>query len=394
MTLAIDGGPAAISQQWPAWPPRIDEEQRRLVGQVLDSGQLGATQGPLNDRFAAEFARAHDAEHGVMCTNGTIALFVALRAAGIKPGDEVIIPTYTFIACATSVIMLGATPVVVDVDPENMHMTPETIAEGITARTRAVMVVHIAGSPADMDGINALAARHDLVVIEDAAQAHGAVYKGRKVGSLSQAATFSFQASKAMTAGEGGIVCTNDSELADAAWTICNVGRVREGAWYGHPHIGWNLRMTEIQAAILLPWIERLDDEIAIREQFFQAYTGTLAQLGTDARSCSIPDGTDVNSHHLLLLRLGLDDHARFNRHWIVDALAAEGVPTDLGYPGLATMDSVLGGGGRAVPTSRFAGVAERTLWLRQATMMGDVDMAVAAAGATHKVLQDPRARD
>lgn len=393
MTLAIDGGAPTIPSPWPAWPPTIDDEQRRLVGEVLDSGALGATSGPLNDRFANEFARAHETEHGVMCVNGTIALFVALRAAGVGPGDEVIIPTYTFVACSTSVLLLGATPVVVDVDPEDLHMTPETIEEGITPRTKAIMVVHIAGSPADMEAINALAAKHDLVVVEDAAQAHGAVYKGRKVGGLGHASTFSFQSSKAMTAGEGGIVCTNDARLAADAWTICNVGRVRDGAWYGHPHVGWNLRMTEMQAAILLPWLARLDDEIATRERFFQAFTGRLAEIGADARSCTIPEGTDVNTHHLFLLRLGLGDDAKFDRQWIVDALAAEGLPTDLGYPGLATMDSVISGGGRAVGTPRFDTVADRTLWLRQSTMMGDTDMAVAAADATHKVLRDPRAR-
>lgn len=393
MKLAIDGGAPAIVKAWPTWPPRIDDEQRRLVDEVLDSGRLGATEGPLNERFAAEFARAHDTEHGVMCANGTVALFVALRAAGVKPGDEVIIPTYTFVACATSVVLLGATPVVVDVDPEHMHMTPETIEEGITDRTRAIMVVHIAGSPADMDGILALAERHGLLVIEDSAQAHGAVYKGRKVGGFGHASTFSFQSSKAMTAGEGGIICTNHAPIAEAAWTSCNVGRQRGGAWYGHPHIGWNLRMTELQAAILLPWLSRLDGEIAQRERFFQAFTARLADLGADARACFTPTGTDVNSHHLLLLRLGHDDQASFDRDWIVSALAAEGLPTDLGYPGLATMESVLQGDGRALRTPRFDKVAHRTLWLRQSTMMGDLDQAVAAADATHRVLRDPRSR-
>lgn len=393
MTLALDGGTAAITAEWPAWPPALDDNQRSKLAGVIESGHLGSTSGPLCDEFADAFAHRHDTTHGVMCVNGTVALFAALRAAGVGPGDEVIIPTYTFVACATSVILLGATPVIVDVESDDLHMSRETIEEALSERTKAIMVVHIAGSACDMDPIMDLAAERDLFVVEDSAQAHGATYRSRSVGSLGHASTFSFQSSKAMTAGEGGIVCTSDQGLADRVWSACNVGRSREGAWYGHPTVGWNFRMTELQAAVLLPWLPRLDEEIAHRNAFAATFAQRLEELGTDARICPDPDGAEVNTRHLLMVRLGRDDGSVFDRKWINDALAAEGLPVDYGYPGLAVMDSVIAGGGKPMPTPRFDAVAERTLWIRQSMMMADPDRAVQAANVFHKVLGDPRSR-
>lgn len=393
MTLAIDGGTPTFTSGWPQWPPKIDDAQRAMLQRVVETGQLGANVGPLCDQFADEFAARHETAHGVLCTNGTIALFAALRAAEVGPGDEVIIPTYTFVACATSVLLLGAKPVIVDIEPEHMHMSADTIRAAITDRTRAIMAVHIAGSACDMDPIVRLANEHGLFVVEDSAQAHGATYRGRSVGSLAHASTFSFQSSKAMTAGEGGIVCTNDADLAERVWSICNVGRSRGGAWYGHPMIGWNLRMTEMQAALLFPWIPRLGEEIATREEFVTAFRGRLTELGTDADICLDPSGTEVNSRHLLMLRLGHDNDLHFDRQWIIEACEAEGLPLDLGYPGLATMQPLIDGGARPMPTPLFDSVAERTVWIRQSMMMAGEEMAVAAADSLHKVLRDRRAQ-
>lgn len=392
MTLAIDGGTPACNTPWPSWPPPPDDAQRALLHEVVDSGNWGTTSGHHGEEFAAAFAKRHGTEHGVLCTNGTIALFVALRAAGIGPGDEVIIPSYTFVACATSVFLAGATPVLADVDPRHLHLTAETVESAITPRTRAIMVVHLAGSPADMDALMQLAKRHDLLVIEDSAQAHGARYHERPVGALGDISTFSFQSSKAMTAGEGGILCTNDKELADRCWTLCNVGRVRDGAWYGHPFVGWNLRMTELQAALLLPWLDRLDEEIARREQFTQALVAALADVGAPVGLRPDPVGTTVNSRHLLLLELG-DDDERFDREWLVEALAAEGLPVDLGYPGLHGMEAIVNEGARVVPTPGIDAAAPRTLWLRQSTLMAAPERAAEVASAFHRVLGDPRAR-
>lgn len=382
--LAIDGGEPTHDGTWPAWPPPADDRQRALLGQVLDGGAWGSNTGPLCEQFAHEFAEAHGVGHGVVLANGTIALFVALQAAGVGAGDEVIIPSYTFVACATSVLLLGATPVIAEVDSDHLHLSAATIEDALSERTRAVMVVHLAGSPAPMDEINELALRHGLVVVEDAAQAHGARYRGRPVGSLGTVATFSFQSSKAMTAGEGGLITTHDSAIADRAWSICNVGRERNGAWYGHTSIGWNLRMTEFQAALLIPWLDRLDGEIAQRESFVEALLDELVGLDGAVSVVADPEGTTRNSRHLLMLRLA-DTR---EREWIAAALEAEGVPVDLGYPHLGSIDAV-------AARSRVVGDPERgfgeLLWLRQPLLMSGAEGAAVVAGALRRVLADPR---
>ncbi len=385
--LAIDGGTPVHDGRWPAWPPPADERQRALLAEVLDSGAWGATSGPLCDELAERFAASHGARHGVTLTNGTLALFVALQSAGVEPGDEVIVPAYTFVACATSVLLLGATPVIAEVDPQHLHLSAETVRSAISPRTRAVMVVHLAGSPAPMREILDVASEHDLVVIEDSAQAHGARYDDRPVGSLGTAATFSFQSSKAMTAGEGGLILTDDAAIADRAWSLCNVGRERGGQWYGHARVGWNLRMTEFQAALLLPWLDRLDDEIALRESFATALAAQLHAQGGEVDVVADPQGTTRNSRHLLILRL----RGPRDRDWVAAALEAEGVPVDLGYPHLGSIEPVAAKS-RVVgdPADRYADL----LWLRQPMLMAGEAGAVKTAEALHRVLADARSRD
>lgn len=383
--LAIDGG-TALCSSWPSWPPPLDADQRALVDDVLGSGLWGAAQGGLCERFSEDFAARHAAAHAVAVGNGTLALFVALRALGIGPGDEVIVPVYTFVACATAVLLAGATPVLTDVSASHLHLTAETIQEAMSPRTRAIMVVHLAGSPAPMAEILDVARTAGIAVIEDAAQAHGAAYDGRPVGALGDVSTFSFQSSKAMTAGEGGLIVTDNAELAARAWSIANVGRTRGGEWYGHQTIGWNLRMTEIQAAILIPWIGRLDEEIARRNEFADALARELGE--TPIQVVAPPEGTTIDSRHLLMLRLAKG----MSRDWVARALAAEGLPVDLGYPGLHRIEPVAMKS-RRIRTPRFDAVADRIIWLRQPVLMSGADGAHAAAAALHRVVTDRRAR-
>lgn len=394
--LAVDGGEPTRSAAWPAWPPAASPEQRALLADVVESGRWGATAGPLCDQLAERFAQQHGARHGIVLTNGTLALFVALRAAGVRPGDEVVIPAYTFVACATSVLLLGAVPVVADVDGDHLHLTAETVRPALSARTRAIMAVHLAGSPAPMDELLALAAERDLAVIEDSAQAHGAAYQGRPVGGLGAAGTFSFQSSKAMTAGEGGLIVTDDAGLAERAWSACNVGRTRDGAWYHHADIGWNLRMTELQAALLLPWLDRLGDEVAAREAFAQD-----VQLGLDAwdgpvRVVPDPPGTTANSRHLLMLRAGSGERraageARPDREWVLAAMDAEGVALDGGYPPLGGMAS-LRGQVRALAAPGTEAAAREVFWVRQPYLMAGPDGAADVVAAVRRVFGDRRA--
>lgn len=389
--LALDGATPLLEGSWPDWPPPATDEQRDLLLTVLDSGDWGSTSGQLCATFATRFAARHGCSVGVTNANGTLGLTAALVALGVGPGDEVVVPGYTFVACATSVAMLGAVPVIADVDPRDGHLTAATIEPALSERTRAIMVVHLAGSPCSMDGINALAAARGLPVIEDAAQSHGASYLGRPVGSLGQVASFSFQASKAMTAGEGGILVTDDEELGDVLWSVCNVGRSRHGAWYGHERIGWNLRMTEFQAAVLLPWLDRLDAEVDARNAFCDALATGLAERGGHARLAPAPSGTTRDSRHLGMVDLDPYDEG-VDKQFCLDALAAEGIPRDAGYPGLAGIPAVAAVS-RCLPQAGTDRFASAIVWLRQHVLMADPSLADATAAAITRVVRDPRAR-
>ncbi|MEU4576406.1 DegT/DnrJ/EryC1/StrS family aminotransferase [Nonomuraea sp. ATR24] len=382
MTLALHGGTPVRATPWPAWPPPLDAAQRELVTGVLDSGLWGATQGgSLVADLTAAFARAARVPYGVAVGNATLGLFAALKGLGVGRGDEVIVPAYTFVASATAVLLAGAVPVIADVDPEHLHLCPRAVAGAVTPRTAAVMPVHLAGSPAAMDELAAVAARHGLAVVEDAAQAHGAAYRGRPVGGLGDAGVFSFQSSKAMTAGEGGMIVCRDESAYEAVWSVCNVGRRLGGQWYGHPSVGWNLRLTEIQAALLLPWLDRLDGELARRDAFCAALTAELAHLPVSA--VPAPEGTTRDSRHLLMLRV----EAPVDRDFLLAAMAAEGVPLDAGYPPLGGMDALTAEGARAEPCPAAEQAARDVVWVRQSMLMDDPARASDIAEALAKVL-------
>ncbi|MDP9843570.1 DegT/DnrJ/EryC1/StrS family aminotransferase [Streptosporangium lutulentum] len=379
MKLAIDGGTPVRTEPWPSWPPPLSGAQRELVTEVLESGLWGATQGTLCADLAAEFARRSGAPYGVTVANATLGLFAALRGLGVGQGDEVIVPAYTFVASATSVLLAGAVPVIVDVEPADLHLSAGAVEAAVTGRTAAVMPVHLAGSPVDMDPLNAVAVRHGLKVVEDCAQAHGATYHGRPVGGLGDAGVFSFQSSKAMTAGEGGVIVCRDEAVHGAIWSACNVGRRLGGEWYGHPEVGWNLRLTEIQAALLLPWLERLEEEIARREAFVAALD--LGDLPVSV--LPQPAGTTRDSRHLLMLRV----EAPVEREFLLAAMAAEGVPLDGGYPPLGTMAALTDAGARVEPCPAAEEAARSVVWVRQQMLMDDASGPVDLAEALAKVL-------
>ena len=258
--LALLGGKPIRTRPFPAYPV-IGEEEKRAVMEVLDSGQLStfsaSRQGFLGGRkiqaFEAAFAEYHGIRHAIAVNSATSGLHAAVAACEVGPGDEVIVPPYTFTATATAVLHHNAIPVFVDVDPVTFCMDPAQLEKAITPRTKAVIPVHLLGHPADMDAILAIARRHHLKVIEDCAQAPGARYKGRLVGTMGDCGVFSFQETKNMVTGEGGMVITNDPDLAERARMIRNHG---EAVIAGEPRkyltstIGWNYRMTEVEAAI------------------------------------------------------------------------------------------------------------------------------------------------
>jgi dTDP-4-amino-4,6-dideoxygalactose transaminase len=371
------------TKPWPSWPPPLDEEQRRLLLAVADSGRWGATQGPHGDAFARRFAAACDVPYGVPVTNGTMALFVALKALGVGPGDEVIVPAYTFVACATSVLLAGAVPVIVDAHPVHLHLDADAARAATGPRTAALMPVQLAGSPADLDPLLALASAHGLAVVEDCAQAHGASYRGRPVGGLGDAGTFSFQSSKAMTAGEGGLVVCRRPEVRDRVWALCNVGRRRGGAWYEHPGVGWNLRLTELQAALLLPWLDRLDTELDRREAFARAVSAGLRRAGLPVEVVPQPPGTTRDSRHLLLLRC--DEPV--DRDRLIAAAAAEGLPLHRGYPPLGSLPAVADGPARVTDCPAADSASRRVFWVEQRVLMAPPEEAADVVAVLATVL-------
>src|SRR6266487_5225054 len=214
LKLALLGGTPGRTRPFTSWPIFGKAEEKRLL-RTLRSGKWGRLHGPEVAEFENRFAAMHGCQHGIAVVNGTVSLRIALQAAGIRAEDEVIIPPYTFFSTASAVVEANAVPVFADIDLDTFNLDPKAVENSITPRTRAIIPVHFAGQPADMDAIMAIARKRKLIVIEDAAHAHGASYKDRPAGSIGHFGSFSFQSSKNLTAGEGGIIITNDDELAE-----------------------------------------------------------------------------------------------------------------------------------------------------------------------------------
>ncbi len=268
--LAINGGPKVIDRQLGKdWPIFGDIERENLT-QVLESGRWWRGSGPSDTskvtQFEEQFAAFQDAQFGVAITNGTQAIECALKAIGIRPGDEVIVPAATFVASATACILVNAIPIVVDIDPGNYQISPAAVEAAIGERTVGIMPVHYGGYPADMDALRAIADRHGLWIIEDSAHAHGSTWNGRGCGSLGDIGCFSLQMGKTLTAGEGGICLTNDEDLAAMLYSFHHIGRFEGRPFYEHHIVASNLRMTEWQAAVLLGGLSRLAEQAETRD--------------------------------------------------------------------------------------------------------------------------------
>jgi len=327
--LALLGGTPVRTRPFSSWPIFGEEEEARLL-RTLRSGHWGRLQGQEVAGFEQRFAEMHGCKHGIAVVNGTVALRTALLAAGIGAEDEVIVPSYTFISTASAVIEANAIPVFADIDLHTFNLDPVAVRAAITQRTKAVIPVHFAGQPADMEAITTIAREAGLTVIEDAAHAHGATYRQRPTGSLGHLASFSFQSSKNLTAGEGGIVTTNDDALAEACRSIQNCGRAADGLWYEHHVIAGNYRLGEFQGAVLNCQLDRLQEQTATRDshgQHLAARLSALPGLYPQAR----PADCTRHSHHLFLLRLESDRFGA-SRQAVLRALEAEGIPCSSGY--------------------------------------------------------------
>lgn len=328
---ALHGGAKTVANTFP-WPI-YDHSEIEAVAEVVRSGQWGNPDcGGAVEEFEREFAAYCGARYAVSCVNGSVSLRLALIACGIEAGDEVIVPPYTFIATASTVVEANAVPVFVDIDPATYNLDPSKIEAAITPRTKAIVPVHFAGQACAMDEIMTLARRHNLRVIEDAAHAHGAEYKGQKLGTIGDAGSFSFQSSKNLTSGEGGLVVTNDAGLYRIMASLRNVGRLPEGQWYDHYYPGCNYRLTPMQAALLSCQLKRLDAQTHQRHQNGELLNDLLSSIA-GIEPLSRGHGETLHCQHLYIFKYNPAQFNNLPKESFVELLAAEGVPCFRGYP-------------------------------------------------------------
>jgi perosamine synthetase len=254
----------------PLSSPDIDETDIAAVVRVLRTSRLSL--GPALEEFEQAFAEYIGVSHAVALSSGTAGLHLALLALGIGPSDEVIVPSFTFIAAANAVRHVGAGPIFVDIDPVTLNMDPDYVERAITPRTRALMVVHTFGVPAELDALLEIASRHGLKVIEDACEAIGSEYKSRKVGAYGDAGVFAFYPNKQMTTGEGGMVVTQSPEIAATIRSLRNQGRRASDSWFEHSELGYNYRISEINCALGLSQLHRIDNLLAKRRAVAAEY--------------------------------------------------------------------------------------------------------------------------
>lgn len=261
----------------PVNEPLLDGNERKYLNECIDTGWI-SSEGPFIKAFEERMAQTVERKHGIAVANGSVALDAALEALQMPKGAEVIMPTFTIISCAAAIIRAGAVPVVVDASDDDWNMNVSQIESKITAKTKAIMVVHIYGLPVDMDAVLHVARKHNLYVIEDAAEQHGQFYKGKPIGSFGDISTFSFYPNKHVTSGEGGMIMTDDQKLADKCRSLRNLCFVPEQRFL-HYDLGYNFRMTNLQAAIGLAQLERLDEFVARKKAMGKRYTELLKDV-------------------------------------------------------------------------------------------------------------------
>ena len=306
----------------PVNEPVLDGNERKYLNECIDTGWI-SSEGPFIREFEARFAERVGRKHGVAVCNGSAALDAAVAALDIGPGDEVILPTFTIISCAAAVSRLGATPVVVDCDARTWNMDVGSIQDRITSRTRAIMPVHIYGLPVDMDPLMKIAARHNLHVIEDAAEMIGQTYRDKPCGSFGILSTFSFYPNKHITTGEGGMILTDDDEVAERCRGLRNLA-MKAPRRFVHDEIGWNFRMTNMQAALGLAQLERLDEFVARKRRIFERYSSLLSDVPSLELPVPCTDyATNINWVYGIVIREDADFDAEEGMKRLADRKVA-----------------------------------------------------------------------
>ena len=328
--LAINGAKPLRSKPYPTWPPYGKEEEKGLL-EVLHSQNWGGYPSPnvRANTFAKDFAASHDAGYGICCANGSVSLEMALNAAGIQAGDEVIVPCYTWLATAGCAVFVNAVPVFVDVRPSDYTIDPKLVEKAITKKTRAVIAVHLGSSIADLAALKRICKKHKLVLIEDCAHAHGAKYQGKGVGSHGDFGSFSFQSSKLMTAGEGGIVITNNKEYEMRLQSLVNCGRKDWGydTYEGYV-FGNNYRISEFQAAVLQGQLKNLAKFTKKRAEMAVLLTEELDKI-KGITTIKAPKAVTQSTHYQYIFKYDPKGFKGLHRDRFLEALAAEGIMAD-----------------------------------------------------------------
>lgn len=393
----LGGTPIRAGKSWPPWP-QWDDTERKLVGEVLDSGAWSSTQGEQAARWAAEFAAFQDCRHGLALTNGTHAIEAALAACEVGEGDEVIVPALTFVATATAVLAVNATPVVVDVDDDSLCIDVAAAEAAVTDRTRAIIPVHLAGTACDMDALVELCDRRGLALVEDCAHAHGTRWRGRGAGSFGSFGCFSFEASKLMTAGEGGALITNDDALGARAWSYINGGRVEGYHGYHHASYGTNLRMTEWQGAVLRGQLQRLPEQHRIRDERGNRLDAEVAKI-PGLRAQGHDPRMDSRARYGYLFHYDAEEFAGLSLAAFERALRAEGIVVAASYPSLDTLEvfrdgrfepRLRAGAPRidyaALDLPRAQHAAASTVWLDHRMLLAEADDVLDIARAVSRI--------
>jgi len=339
--LGLKGGTPVRTAPWPKWP-EVDETDVQAVSDVIRSGKWGRLGGSKAAEFEQRFAQYQGAKYGLGVSSGTAALEIALRAMRLAPGDEVIVPPYTFMSTATAVLQVGAIPIFVDIDPRTYNLDPALIEEAITDRTRVIMPVHFGGLACDMEPIMAVARKHGLMVLEDSAHAHGGKWKDKGLGTIGDAGAFSLMSGKNLAAGEAGIIITDNPEIL--GWSVLYHdffrGAVQAGSVESELPRGWttrfpvlsgNERMNEIEAALLLSQLAKLEEQTRRRSANGDYLNDQVAKL-EGVRPLRRDDYVTRNTYHVLTLQYTGEGFKGLARERFLEALVAEGIPVSGGY--------------------------------------------------------------
>ncbi len=387
--LALVGGDPIRVRAYPRWP-QAGARERELLDVVLDSGDWDSRHGQFVRRFETEFAAYQGARYAVCVSSGEAALRVALEALDIERGSEVILPAYTFVASATAILQAGLVPVFADIDRRSYGLDVRSAESVLSERTSAIMPVHLGGVPVNMGPLQDLAERNGLALIEDAAQAWGTRFDGAGVGTIGNAGGFSFHSSKNLACGEGGVVVTDDGDLAERCRSVSNNGRVAVGGNYTHVRLGGNFRLSEFQGAVLCAALERYPEELQRRAENAMQLRRALDEI--PGVTCQmLPRGTEQCSWHLIIVRIDAAAFEGAPKRACVEALVAEGVPASAGYDVPVYSQPMFDDAQRAPHRSGDCGVAEHAcaseaVWIRHNALIGSSEDALDVARAFEKV--------